>query len=286
MTHTKSVPSDRTIVDHLRRVTDWDAAKARVGNRFEPDLQIPGLTFRAGTLADELSDLLIMLGPVSWRSKTDLTVYGLSLSCNPDHPRESWNSGSFGHERYRACRPYEYYKAVERDTQHRVRGDYLDSYGFRCLLPEIAQYRALREILSGFTVPVVRATVRVLNGLICRPNTHGDSGMHQDDSPFEVLRINLCVTNDGSFGYQYRGLSPRYPMPGNHWVVNSDHDHRVVVSKRSNFQRIHLVIGLAPWFDYDPSADAWLPNQWFGNKHPYDMASEGLLFKHTGNTYP
>jgi hypothetical protein len=284
MIHTTSVPSDCTIVDYLRLATKWDAAKANLGDRFEPDLQIPGLAFKPCTLADELSDLLISLGPILWRSKTDLTVYGLSLSYNPDHPRECWPSGSFGHERYRACRPYDYYKAVEHDTQHRVKGDYLDSYGFRCLLPEIAHYPALKKILSGFSVPLVRTTIRVLNGLICRPNAHGDSGMHRDDSPFEVLRINLCVTNNGSFGYQYRGLSPRYPMPGNHWVVNSDHDHRVAVSKKSNFQRIHLVIGLAPWFDYDASADAWLPNQWFGNKHPYDMAREGLLFKHTENT--
>jgi len=286
MIYTESVPNDQTIVDYLRSVTPWRSAIASVGERFEPDVQIPGLALDPEQIGSEISDLLIASGPVAWRSKEDLTVYGLSLSHNPDHPPHLWRSGSFGHERYRICHPYDYYKAVERDRQNRIKGDYLDSYAFRCLLPEINHYPALAKLLAGFCVPVVRATIRVINGLVCSPNLQSDSGMHHDESPFEVLRVNLCVTNDGSFGYQYREQAPIYPPPGSHWIVNSDRDHRVVVRLPCNFQRIHLVIGLVPWFDYDASRDAWQPNRWFGIKHPYDMAKEGLLFNPQGTAYP
>lgn len=109
-------------------------------------------------------------------------------------------------------------------------------------------------------------------------NADSLSGFHQDDSPFEVLRINLCVTNDGSFGFQYSGQDVWYPQPGDNYVVNSDVDHRVVVARTSNFQRTHVILGVAPWVDYDATKDSWRPNQWFGIKHPYDMAKEGLLF--------
>lgn len=274
---TRDTPNDCTVMDFLKRQLPWDKAVADVGSRFEP-VSVPGLQFDPVILDYEIRSLYKEVGSVMWRSKPNGSAYGLSLSYNPEHPQEEWKQGNFGHYRYSTMPAFDYYKAVEADVANRVRGDYLDSYGFRYILPQAQRLPHLMSILSKFQVPLIRCSIRTVNGYLCIPNINGLSGYHQDDSPFEVLRINLCVTNDGSFGLQYAGQDVMYPQPGDNCIVNSDVDHRVVVSRSVNFQRTHVILGVAPWFDYDAINDSWHPNKWFGVKHPYDMAKEGLLF--------
>jgi hypothetical protein len=274
---TRETPSNCTVMEFLKRQLPWDKALAAVGSRFE-SVSVPGLQFDPVILDYEIRSLYKEVGAVMWRSKPDGSTYGLSLSYNPEHPQDEWKQGNFGHHRYSSMPAFDYYKAVEVDDAHKVRGDYLDSYGFRKILPQAQRLQHLMSILSKFQVPLVRCSIRTINGYLCIPNINGLSGFHQDDPPCELLRINLCITNDGSFGLQYAGQDVMYPDPGDNYIINSDVDHRVIVSRAVNFQRTHLIIGVAPWFDYDTVNDSWHPNKWFGVKHPYDMAKEGLLF--------
>jgi hypothetical protein len=274
---TIDTPSDCTVMEFLKRQLPWSEALDAVGSRFEA-VSVPGLQFDPVVLDYEIRRLYKEVGTVLWRSKPDGSTYGLSLSYNPEHPQEEWKQGNFGHYRYSTMPAFDYYKAVEADVANRVRGDYLDSYGFRHILPQAQRLPHLMSILSRFQVPLIRCSIRTINGYLCVPNINGLSGFHQDDPPCELLRINLCITNDGSFGLQYAGQDVIYPDPGDIYIINSDVDHRVIVSRPVNFQRTHLIIGVAPWFDYDAVNDSWYPNKWFGVKHPYDMAKEGLLF--------
>ncbi len=275
--YSKETPSESTVFGHIKSLVPWDEAVAPFRPRRET-LSIPGLTFDPVSLDQEVRHLYKTVGSVLWKSKPNGSTYGLSVSINPEHHPDDWRHASFGHSRYASIGAFEYYKAVEEDVANRVRGDYLDSYGFRRLLPAVSECQLLSGILSRFKVPLVRCSIRTLNGYLCVPNARVNSGYHQDDSPLEVMRINLCVTNNGDFGFQYAGEEVDFPEPGNHYVVNTDIDHRIVVARQSNFQRTHIILGVAPWFDYDIASDSWAPNKWFGVKHPYDMAKEGLLF--------
>lgn len=273
------VPHDKSVIDWIKPMVDWDKAVNRFDRKFYPDLKVPGLSFSPEAVESEIRYLYGKCPPICWKSRDNPMLYGLSLSCNPDHDPSQQKGGSFGHDRYRKETTENYYKAVQQDTVNRVKGDYLDSYGFRKILPQALEMKYLMNLLAGFNLPIIRSTIRTTNGYLCIKNNAEDSGMHQDDSPFEVLRINLCITNNGHYGFQYKGLDPVIPEPGSHMVINTDHDHRLWYKQSSHFQRTHIIVGLSPWLDYDEVNDSWSPNKYFGNIHPYDMVRDGLIYK-------
>jgi hypothetical protein len=73
------------------------------------------------------------------------------------------------------------------------------------------------------------------------------------------------------------GEPPYHLAVGKAYTWDTNRPHRVFCRGRTSAMRIHLVLGFAPWFDYLPDADAWVPNRFFGEVHPFDIAAEGLL---------
>lgn len=262
----------------IKSQTDWDQYTSKIAPRFEPRLNIPDLHIDHCSLYDELQTLLQIYPQTQWRSQLTGALSGLSLSYNPQAPREEWHCGSFGHPRYRQYKHADYFKAPEQDRVNAVYGDYLDSLSFRCLLPEIKALPQLRDLLNSFRMPVVRCTVRCIDGTQAWPSLPDGAGMHQDGPPWEVLRVNICITGSEDFGLQYVGHAPIVMQPGSNLIVNTDYDHRVWVKQRNMVQRLHLIIGLVPWLDYDAQADTWTINENFGI-HPYDLVHHGSLLK-------
>lgn len=101
--------------------------------------------------------------------------------------------------------------------------------------------------------------------------------MHKDDCPFEILRVNISITNNGDFGLQYEGMEPLYTPAGENIVVNTDVRHRAYIKQTNDFLRTNLVIGITPWLNYDQLKDEWSLNEYFGKLHPYDIVKQGLL---------
>lgn len=265
-------------MEWVKSQTDWNHQASKLTSRFAPQLRIPHLHIDHHTLYNELQTLLQIYPPTQWRSQLTGALSGLSLSYNPQAPREEWHCGSFGHPRYRQYRHADYFKAPEQDRKNAVYGDYLDSLSFRQRLPEIASLPTLNKLFNAFRMPVVRCTVRCIDGTQAWPSLPDNAGMHQDDPPWEVLRINICITGSEDFGLQYAGHAPISMQAGDHLIVNTDYDHRVWVRQRSPIQRLHLIIGLVPWLDYDAQADAWTINQHVGI-HPYELVRQGVLLK-------
>lgn len=272
----KAAPDSTTVIDHIKSQCDWVAAVSAVGSRFEPLATAP-INISNQDLLREVNELYREVGAVSWASQPKLNLYGLSLNHNPDHPIDVWKSGSFGNSRYQSYSTYDYYKAVNADNVNRVKGDYLDSLGFRGLLPDIAGKPHLKALFDSFKVPVVRSTARTLNGSLCFKTQAGDGGLHTDDSPFEVMRINLCLSSSGDFGLQYMDHEPIFSAPGENLVVNTDIPHRAYIKNSNECLRTHLIIGVTPWLSHDKETDTWSLNEYFGKMHPYDMVKRGLI---------
>lgn len=263
----------------IKREIGWDDAVERIGRQLDLGLRIEGLKVDAPAILQEIDALFRQRPPIYWRSQPPGIMYGLSLSCNPDHPVSDWHAGSFGHPRFLRYSGFDYYKAPEKESASAPRDDYLDSLGFRRLLPEIQGLPVLMGLLESFRMPVVRCTVRVIDGSKAWPSGDDEGGMHCDDSPFEVMRVNVCITGSDDFGLQYSGHPPIVMMPGEHLIVNSDADHRAWVRQRSTVQRVHLVIGLLPWLNYDRTSDAWEVNEYFGKVHPYELVRRNLVLR-------
>lgn len=272
----KDVPLTTTVIDYIKSQSDWELAVSAVGTQFEPTLSAD-IKIEHLEILREVHELYREVGAVSWASQPRINLYGISLNCNPDHAREDWKLGSFGNCRYRSYSSYEYYKAVNADKINRIKGDYLDSLGFRATLPEIGGKPYLSALFGSFKVPVVRSTARTLNGSLCFKTMPGDGGLHVDDSPFEVLRLNICLSNNGCFGLQYMDHQPIFTEPGGNVVVNTDIRHRAYIKDNSDFLRTNLIIGVTPWLNYDKQKDTWSLNEYFGKLHPYDMVKQGLI---------
>ena len=267
-------PAGKTIFRHLCDTFGRPKPK----RRYEAGMKVPGLSFDHENVAREMGAFFARYGISPWRSlqSGQSNLMGASLYYNPDAPEDEWICGSFGHPRYQEFG--DYYKAVSQDDANLVKGDYLDSYSFRrrhfgiqAVCPE------LNALLDRFKTPIVRATAR----LVHLPGWAGTSmgGFHFDESPDCIMRVNLAVVNNGDFGLQYQHNGDiEMPRSGDHSVVCADHAHRVYVPHPTIHSRLHLVIGVVPWYDYDPVADAWKPNQYHGQIHPFDMVKEGLIF--------
>jgi hypothetical protein len=96
------------------------------------------------------------------------------------------------------------------DKYNHLKDDYLDSLSFNTLLPEVKTKPNLYKLLNSFNFPVIRVTARTINGLLVYPTEGTDGGFHIDDCPFEVLRINVSLSNNGNFGLEYKNKKVIY----------------------------------------------------------------------------
>lgn len=55
--------------------------------------------------------------------------------------------------------------------------------------------------------------------------------------------------------------------------------HRVYAVGAPATDRVHLVLGFSPWFDYDAHERVWRSNAWYGKVHPLDLWAGGAAFR-------
>ncbi|MEK9967903.1 MAG: hypothetical protein VW600_02125 [Ferrovibrio sp.] len=283
---TAVVPDSETVFDHLNhRFGHADAmrpflARTSVLHRYE-------LSFDLSALETACRDVVARYGLRGFRNTADDTAqpaYGsLSLTCNPDNDGDP-HSATLGSAHLRNGQ-YFYGSEQSRAQMPRLKGDYYDSYGFRRLTPA-ATYGALGDLLRGFMLPVIRSRLSVIPG--DNAEALKDSyGWHRDESIFHNLRINIPVWTAPEYMLEIETVLPQ-PLPGSAtaqrhhlrhgfaWSWDTNLPHRVFASGLTARSRCHLVVGLAPWFDYDPDHDTWSPNRWFGQVHPHDLIAEGM----------
>lgn len=243
--------------------------------RFDPDVRIPGFSYDREALLADINTLKEQVPFIPWRSQAPGAVYGTSLHMDPNGPPHERYCGSFGHPRYRSYTPTDYFKVPMLDMVKAGKGDYLDELAFRQPIPEVAALPELSRVFNWFGRPVVRSTLRIILGDRAYASLPNGGGMHTDAPPQMATRVNLTVNSSPNFGLQYDGQDPLITEPGDYRVVCTDFDHRIFIKQPEPVHRIHVVFDVVPWLDYDPQADAWVPNLFWGKKHPYDMIADG-----------
>lgn len=274
----KDVPNNQTFYNYIKSKTDWKQAVNCLKRDNDSDLDLSiNLKFDADKVLEELLGLYKSVGAVTWQSQNSIQLYGLSLTYNPNHPKDLWKRGSFGEPRYRIYNSKDYYEAVMNDKVNHLKNDYLDSLSFNNLLLEVKTKPHLYKLLNSFNFPVIRVTARTINGLLVYPTEKTNGGWHTDDCPFEVLRINVSLSNNENFGLEYKDKKIIYTKGGDNLVVNTDKLHRAYVKDACNFQRTNLIIGLATWLNYDATNNSYSLNNHYGKTHPYDLVRQNLL---------
>ncbi len=283
---TSVIPDHQTIFGHLSSRFDLEAATQPFLGRTSA-LQRYDLSLDLPALETACREVIAQYGLRGFRNTADDVAnpaYGsLSLTCNPDTAGDP-HSATLGSAHLRNG---QYFYGTDQTLAQmpKLKGDYYDSYGFRQLTPA-ANHSALGDLLRGFTLPVIRSRLSVIPGNNADVLKDG-YGWHRDETIFHNLRLNIPVWTSPEYLLEIETVLSQHQTGsataqrhhlerGFAWSWDTNQPHRVFASELTAHSRCHLVIGLAPWFDYDSEADAWSPNQWFGHVHPHDLVAEGL----------
>jgi hypothetical protein len=285
------VPRAATVFAHLRGAFGGEQAFAAV----VPRAAVPGLLrFRLprSLLADlrtAAKEAIDRHGLHSWLTKggrPERSSYeSLSLTYNPDlrdpgvidvHQSSLGTSAKTQKEHYYG----------NTAGLAGLKDSYFDTYGFRRLTPA-AKIGALGSFLSDCRLSLVRSRLSVLYGDSPEEIT-ADYGWHRDEPVFNNLRINIPLVAHPSYRLQieHEGdfpaadsptMTTHYLRSGYAYTFDTHRPHRVFPLRRCRVMRVHLVLGFAPWFDYDPASDRWAPNRYYGRVHPFDILRDGGL---------
>lgn len=204
----------------------------------------------------------------------------LSLVYNPNVVEGQWQNATLGSEKLKASEFY-WGKASTFSKVGDLKNSYYDSYGFSCLSPagiELQSHLEFKRNLIRSRISAIRANTKATTGFTF--------GWHKDEPVFENFRFNIPITTSPEYllqiekerekpFYYSRTMDTAHLDIGNGYFWDTSLPHRVYSSSLGRIDRINIVLGFSPWFDYNQDNDEWLPNQFFGKKHPFDMMYDG-----------
>jgi len=231
-------------------------------------------------LVEATAKVISKYPPEGWKHKSGNSpgYAGVSLTMNPFFKDDTDpNYQSLGDKN----NPHARYSFHDMDFHKNLKNTFFDCTGFRKLTP-CAEESDLKPFLTKFKRPLIRSRIAavIANWPEDRKET---GGWHQDEIIFENVRINIPIVTDESFIFEIKG-QPQHHLPvGNAYTFESHLlTHRVFPTVSNNKQRIHLVLGMSPWFDYDPEEDSLTTNEFYGEMHPLDMIVNGYVHPDIG----
>lgn len=154
-------------------------------------------------------------------------------------------------------------------THTQLKNTYYDSYGFRVRLPLVDQH--LGFLLDKFSMTLVRSRVAFLNLYNQRPHS---SGWHKDEYPNQLIRMIIPLQTsreyvlevDGDDEHGNSSYIHRHLPTGSLYAWNTRIPHRVGLRKRCihNEDRIHLILGFSPWYNYNKEKDSYTKSDLYG----------------------
>lgn len=163
------------------------------------------------------------------------------------------------------------------------RNSYHDTYSFIERTP-FANHLYLKDFLDSFERTLVRSRISTIKaGRV--ESTKFDFCWHNDEQIFLNLRINIPILTSENYSIQIIKDSKgdelfidEFSMEqGFAYVYDSGKNHRPFCKKLDTVDRIHMICGVSPWFDFDFENQHWTSNQYYGELHPFDMFSLGLI---------
>lgn len=286
MTAVSSVPAHRTVFGWLSEVYDVPAAEQRVrspvprGGIIDLPLPVPAASLARGVkAATEAFGLHGFCSSDYVESDPDYANQSLTYNPGVPTPPERSTLGS-----PKLTRQQHYYgtKATVQSIGQ-VRGSYYDTYGFCVSTP--AALRFLPDLLATFKRSPIRSRLSVIRGARAAPAQFA-WGWHRDESVFENLRVNIPLTDCDDYALQISCTDefPAQPGPniqtyhtevGRMYSWDTHTPHRACALRETTEDRTSIVLGFSPWFDYDAATDEWVPNEFFGKKHPLQMLLDG-----------
>lgn len=219
----------------------------------------------AETMLENILQLEKEVGLYNWTTKNfEFDDYkGFSLTYNKDYigDRGPYNQTMGTKEMTQVYRIKN-----EENFPNIIKNTYYDTFGFRHVHPVVSKY--FSDLFAKFNCGLSRSRVSYFYPHLTKlPDT---SGIHVDELPLYLLRVNIPLkTNnnhilkvDGEDAYGNKLSFEKHLEVGKAYIWNTIIPHQVTVKEETTDTepRIHLVLGLTPWLDYNEPNDEWTFN--------------------------
>ena len=272
------VPQSATIRDWLGSQTNWFELYSIVKPRNPlPDFMAFTIdNFDVSQLHQDINEALEIYGNHGWKSKEGESkrYTGFSLVYNPDQiDNLDPHSSTLGTPRNAIDEFY-----YNRTENHRVlKNSYFDSFGFIKATPA-SEYKSIGTLMQRCKRTRIRSRLSIINGMYMFDPSDKRRGWHKDEPIFENVRINIPITTTNNYLFDLEGYKSINLPVGRAYCWDTYKSHRVYNQQQEDSHRIHMVLGFSPWWDYLPDEKAWVQNEFYGVKHPFDMMIDGDIF--------
>ncbi len=291
------VPATRTVWDWIIERTDVVQAMRDVKAspaaqvpviQVPHDLDIEGLGRAYRHCADEIGELRGFTTAEGMRS----AYVGFSLTWNPHHiDRLDPYYSTLGTPRNKGG---EFFALARPHEQPLRKNSYWDAYGFNAVHPLITRHFAC--LFDRFSLTLIRSRAACIRHTERERITSPEFMWHLDESPFCNLRLNIPLSSapeylmeidserrHPSIPQRSAGGPPLYwrghLAVGRCYSWDTQVAHRVFAEGSPDRDRVHLVLGFSPWFDFDPEHRVWTSNAHYGRVHPLDLMASGAVFR-------
>lgn len=276
------VPETMTVTEYIASKTDYKQLTETVKPKLVPEgtksLEFKNIGIDYSKLWESVQSALSEYGDHGWLRDDEAgntiasDIYtGFSLMYNPNHTDViNIHQSSLGTGRMVDFKLYSNNIDAKRNT-------YLDTLGFRLRTPA-SKVGYLGDFFNGFKRSMTRGRMSIIHAdKFFNKDQLKTYGWHHDEPIFENLRLNIPLFTDDIFKFQIKGEQYCHLETGNSYSWDTYIMHRVFATEIADKIRAHLVIGISPWFDYDPADDSWNINQHYGKDHPFDMLINGSV---------
>lgn len=173
--------------------------------------------------------------------------------------------------------------ASQYDDRPAERNTYEDTFAF-IEKTEFSQYGHIKQLVNSFDRTLIRSRVStILAGM--EEATRFDYCWHNDESIFVNLRVNIPIQTTPNYVIQIIAdaaadevnIQEFDLVVGNAYVYDTSKYHRPFCKKLDTIDRVNMVCGVSPWFDFDQESQSWVSNEFFGEMHPFEMFKEGHI---------
>lgn len=169
---------------------------------------------------------------------------------------------------------------------HHEKDSYFDTWSFT-KFTDASKESGIEKLLSDTNCQVLRSRVAWQRGSFrnYRENstetgklTADRYNWHSDEETVHNTRIVIPIQTSNAYGIEIKNKSPVPLEIGYAYTWNTHIVHRQIqIDNESKLDRIYLVLGFNPWFNWSEKDNAWISNDYYEKIHPLDMVSEGLI---------
>lgn len=168
---------------------------------------------------------------------------------------------------------------------HKEKDSYYDTWSFT-EWTNSARESGIEDLTTNANCQVLRSRVAWQRGAFRDyrvankdyENSNDRWTWHSDEPVVHNTRLIIPVQTSSAYALEVKGKQPEVFETGYAYTFNTNIVHRQLqVNNDSKLDRIFIVLGFNPWFDWVPAEEAWVSNQYYGKVHPLDMLTEGLI---------